>query len=131
MAFKKTLFFALVLLVFATGCAQQQIQNNPPAQSGSQNVFFSVKVFNGTEPLVDKRIAVEKGTNALEALKQATGVETQSASFGEFVTSLAGMKADSKHYWALYVGGKYAEKGIGQYVLDKDTSIEWRLEEIK
>ncbi|MEK6942002.1 MAG: DUF4430 domain-containing protein, partial [archaeon] len=98
----------MVLLVFATGCAQQQIQNNPPAQSGSQNVFFSVKVFNGTEPLVDKRIAVEKGTNALEALKQATGVETQSASFGEFVTSLAGMKADSKHYWALYVGGKYA-----------------------
>ena len=128
---KFSLTLAIIFVLLFSGCTQQQIQNNPTFQSDSQSVFFSVKVFNGTEPLVDKRIVAEKGANALEALKQATEVETQSAAFGEFVTALAGVKADSTHYWSLYVDGKYAEKGIGQYALDKDTSIEWRLEEIK
>src|SRR3989338_6853537 len=119
---KFSLTLAIIFVLLFSGCVQQQIQNSQQSQS----VFFSVKVFNGIEPLVDKKIVAEKGINSLDALKQATVVETQSASFGEFVTSLAGVKADSTHYWALYVGGKYAEKVIGQYVLDNDFSVEWR-----
>ncbi len=123
----KYFFAAFFLLLFFAGCAQQQAIETPNPQS----VNFSLKVTANNETLVDKLFVVEKGANALQAMKDSVEVQTQESSFGEFVTGIAGVQADTKHYWALYVDGKYAEKGIGDYTLDEDLAVEWRLEEIK
>lgn len=115
------------LLLFFSGCAQQQFT----LERGNQSVDFSIKVIANNETIVDKLVAVEKGKNALQAMKDSVEVKTQQSGFGEFVTGIAGVQADTQHYWALYVDGKYAEKGIDQYTLDEGTAVEWRLEEIK
>ncbi|MBI2597793.1 MAG: DUF4430 domain-containing protein [Candidatus Diapherotrites archaeon] len=124
----KKFFAFVILLVLLFGCTQQ-LENE--AENTVQSAKFSLKVSANGETLVDKALVLQKGTNALKAMKSAVKVQTQETSFGEFVTGIAGVQADSKHYWALYVNGKYAEKGIGQYTLEEDTLIEWQLEEIK
>lgn len=73
----------------------------------------------------------EEGKTALETLRQRTDVETKTESFGEFVTGINGLVADSaKEYWAFYVNGAYASEGAGTYIQKSGDVIEWKLEEL-
>ena len=71
----KKLFLGLFLVLLLLGCAQQQAQiqqPQTPQSSGLASVSFTV-VADG-QTVLEKTIEVEKGTTALDALKQATQV---------------------------------------------------------
>ena len=73
----------------------------------------------------------QEGKTALELLKSLTSVETQSSAYGDFVTSVNGLKADSaKEYWSFYVNGAYASEGAGTYKTSSTDKIEWKLESL-
>lgn len=69
---------------------------------------------------------------ALTTLKSLTEVQTQDSAYGEFVTSINGVSADSsKEYWAFYVNGAYANEGAGTYKAKAGDSFEWKLEALQ
>jgi hypothetical protein len=73
-----------------------------------------------------------EGKNALELLKQSHKVETKSyEGLGEFVTSIDGVAADSKHFWAFYVNGQQSQVGASSYTAKDTDTIVWKLEEIQ
>lgn len=81
--------------------------------------------------IAGKIIQIEKGKNALDALKQAATVEAKTyIGMGSMVISINGITPDSGHYWALYVDGKFADKAIDAYIIDKDILVEFKLEKI-
>jgi len=69
-----------------------------------------------------------KGENAFEIMQKSLSVEFQNSTIGPFITSINGVKAGEGEYWALYVNGEYAQKGISLYTIDSDLNIEWKLE---
>lgn len=124
---QKVLFVLLLFFLFS-GCTQQQVSQQP-INISSVNVSFIVN--DGTENILEKTIEIEKGTIALEALRQATLVEGKQYEFGFFIESIAGVNSGQSHYWAIYVDKVYAEKGIDQIVIDKDTNMRFVLEQIR
>lgn len=69
------------------------------------------------------------GQTALETLRNEIPVETETSDFGEFVTSINGVAADSSsEYWAFYVNGELASVGAGAYEAADGDMIEWKLE---
>jgi len=69
------------------------------------------------------------GESALATLRSLVDVETESSDFGEFVTSIAGVAADSSsQFWAFYVNGELASVGAGDYQSATGDLIEWKLE---
>ena len=71
------------------------------------------------------------GETALETLNSLAMVEVQESSFGEFVTSINGVEADSStEYWAFFVNGELAAVGAGSYEAEEGDQITWRLESI-
>ena len=73
-----------------------------------------------------------EGKNALELLKSTHQVETKNfPGIGEMVTSIDGVAADDKHFWAFYVNGQLAQEGAATYMTKTGEAIVWKLEEIK
>lgn len=73
-----------------------------------------------------------EGTTALATLKSLTEVKTENSDFGEFVTSINGVGADSsKEYWSFYVNGKYSDEGAGTYEAKAGDSFKWQLEQLQ
>lgn len=123
---------AFFLLFFLIGCTQQQaLINLPEKQEQKSTISVSFEVTANDRTLVDKALELKPPVNAFEALKQATKVEYEQYPFGVFITSVAGLKAGTGQYWAIYVNDLYAEKGIDQFELTKDTKMKLVLEEIK
>lgn len=72
------------------------------------------------------------GKTALEILKAGTNVSVQDSDFGEFVTGIGGVEADStKEYWSFFVNGEYASEGAGTYQTTDGELIEWKLEQLQ
>lgn len=67
------------------------------------------------------------GKNALELLKSAHQVETQSFSFGEMVQSIDGVKSPATDFWAFYVNGKLSDVGAGDYQTKNGDALSWKL----
>ncbi|MDD5163126.1 MAG: DUF4430 domain-containing protein [Candidatus ainarchaeum sp.] len=81
--------------------------------------------------IVNRTISIEKGKNALEAFRQVAGVEAKTyVGMGSLVTSINGITPDSEHYWGLYINGEFADKSIDAYTIDKDITIEMKMEKI-
>ncbi len=73
----------------------------------------------------------ETGKTALEILQGGAEVTTESSDFGDFVTGINGVEADSsKEYWSFYVDGEYASEGAGTYQTMDGEKIEWKLEQL-
>ena len=70
---------------------------------------------------------VADGSNAADVMKSLVTVKDK----GGLITSIAGVAAPKGYYWALYVNGKYATKGIGGYVVDAGILIDWRMDKIQ
>lgn len=122
------IIFAALLIA---GCAQQVQTENQLPSSKDTTIAVSFAVNDGAENILEKTLEVEKGTIALDALRQATVVGGKQYEFGFFIESIAGVEAGQSHYWAIYVDNVYAEKGIDQIVLDKGTNLRFVLEEIR
>ncbi len=122
----KNLIFAAVAIVAAAIFIWQVVDKNSSdnnqtqAPASSQNTTNEVN-YNG-----------ETGKNALTLLKAGHKTETKSyKGIGELVTSIDGVKADSKHFWSFYVNGKQSQTGASSYTTKSGDKITWKLEEIK
>lgn len=74
----------------------------------------------------------QEGIDVLTTLKSLTDVQTNSFDFGEFVTSINGVTADSsKEYWSLLINDKPSEVGAGAYIAKNGDVIKWQLENLQ
>lgn len=74
--------------------------------------------------------AITDGQTALDLLKESAQVEYQEFDFGVMVSSINGVAADDKHYWALYVNDEYAIAGASETILKTGDTMQWKYEEI-
>lgn len=73
----------------------------------------------------------KEGETALQTLESLTTVSTEESSFGDFVTGINGVFADSTtQYWAFYANGQVANEGAGTYQAHAGDTFEWRLEDL-
>lgn len=109
----------------------QQPASEPKKQSGEPIMVDVTQIVQGAgSSLVSYNIA--ENTSALALLKMSNKVETKNFSgVGEFVESINGIKADTKHFWELLVNGKSSSVGAGSYQLKAGDKVEWKLTEIK
>lgn len=73
----------------------------------------------------------QDGKNALDLLKALHLVEAKHYSFGDMVTGIDGVTADSKHFWAFYLNGSMAQVGASAYTTKSTDVIKWQLDELK
>lgn len=115
--------------VWANNSNNNEVVETPEAKIVQQETSNSTISFSE-----DKKIVSYEGQDdktALEVLKELTEVTTDTASFGEFVTGINGLEADSSsQYWSFYVDGDYASEGAGTYQSSNGEKLEWRLEEL-
>lgn len=129
-----------MVLLLTCGCTTEKQNNsneNDLEYTGSEldkeleavEVTFIAVFENGASHT--KKIEVAQGTNALDAMKEALLVKTNSTAMGEYVTKISGHPAPENAYWKLEVNGEYADKGIGGYTIEKPVEFRWSIEEIK
>ena len=110
----------LMALVLTSGCIKQN-----SSTTSAEKVNFQLLIeANGEE--TSQSISVPKGTNALEAMKMLADVNYSTSAFGAFVTSINGIANTSDSYWLFWIEGKFAEKAIDAYAINKDTVVIWR-----
>lgn len=136
---QKILFsvFLIAALLATAGCTQTaqpgqntNLENNNFGEA--QTAVLSIKYFDSNNSiLLIRNFEVEKGTNAFEAMKNNLQLEYEMFGNSAFITSIAGTPAPEGYYIALYVDGTYADKGISDYAIKKDTLIEWKTEAIE
>jgi len=119
------LFALLVLALLTSGCISQA--NDSGAKGKLVTVRFTVEFPDRNE---SKDWIFPGGGNALTAFRQAFSVQTRQYAFGEMVDSIGGTKADSSHYWALYVNDEYATKGISDYKIASGMQITWKYDSL-
>jgi len=107
-------------LVLTSGCIRQN-----SSTTSAEKVNFQLLIeANGTE--ITKSIDVNKGTNALEAMKMLADVNYSTSAFGAFINSINGISNTADSYWLFWIDGTFAEKAIDAYAINKDTVVIWR-----
>jgi len=103
-----------------------------PAQATREKVTVLLKLYDeGNKTLLEKTFDVAKGTNAFDAMKNNAKVEYDSYAVGVFIKSINSVAPPKTHYFSLYVNSAYADKGISDYMLNSNTTIEWKMEKIE
>ncbi len=121
---------AVMLLFVSAGCLQTV--EEAPAGDTTETFNITAKYTDADGGiLLEKSFAVEKGTNAFEALKENVEIEFETYEIGAFITGIGGVETPEGYYLAMYVNGGYAEKGISDYTVDEDLQIEWKQESIE
>ena len=72
----------------------------------------------------------QEGKNALELLKAGHRVDTKNYSFGDMVTGIDGIIADSKHFWALYINDQFSQVGASSLITKSTDMIKWQIDSI-
>ena len=119
------LTLCIALLLFTTGCAQQTQEQS----TDTAVVLFKYTDYKG-ETIVEKSFEVKKGSNAFEAMKENIEVGFENYAIGPFIQSIEGVAAPEGYYFALYVNGSYAEKGIADYTIEENIIIEWKTQSL-
>ena len=107
-------------LVLTSGCIKQ---SEDPLSLEKVNFQLLIEA-NGTE--ITKSIDVNKGTNALEAMKMLADVNYSTSAFGAFINSINGISNTADSYWLFWIDRTFAEKAIDAYAINKDTVVIWR-----
>lgn len=110
--------------ILVLGCTSQ---NQVNAGGEKVKVIFEISANEKTSTVT---VFADANSNAFEAMRANLKVDYKDSAMGPFITGINNIKSDSGHYWALYVNGEYAQKGISLYTLKKDTNISWKLEKI-
>lgn len=109
-------------LVLTSGCIRQS-EGSGSATAGKANFQLLIEA-NGKE--TSQSIDVNRGTNALEAMKMLADVNYSTSAFGAFVTSINGTPNTADSYWLFWIDGNFAEKAIDAYAINRDTVVIWR-----
>jgi hypothetical protein len=134
---RKLLLSSSVIVLLAAGCNQQskisRQQAVPVVQVQPQsNVATPAPQ---TTPKVTDYVKYTGvgGKNALDLLKAKYPNQVQTKNYsgiGEFVQSIAGAAADSKHFWEFFVNGKSSNVGASSYTTKNGDVLEWKLSAI-
>ena len=107
---------------------KQQIESIPTIPPSAQLEF---KVGDDKQKETYQFVATVSGQNALNLVQSQVKLDLKKYDFGVMIEGVGDLKADSKHYWALYQNGDYAKTGIAEIKLQKNEKIELKYEEIK
>lgn len=132
---KSIITIAIIVVAAIAGLSVYSINNVPknknnvqPTTTQQADQIKKIKYSNGGKTVAYTGV-VDK--TALATLKSLTSVKTKTSSYGEMVTGINDISADSKtEYWAFYVNGKLASEGAGTYKAVNGDKIEWRLEKL-
>lgn len=127
---KKIIIAILIIAILSAGVIGLRINNSSTAielsQTSQGEDIGGIQISQDGKAVVYNGIV---GETALETLKKLTDVETTTSDFGEFVTAINGVIADStKEFWAFYVNGQMGSVGAGEYKAVSGDKIEWKLE---
>ena len=118
------------LFTFAVTNGDEQISEASETTTQQQDAETEQPITFEQEGEVVKYSGVT-GQTALDTLKLLTDVKVEESSFGEFVTGIGEVSADSsKNFWSFLVNGSMAEVGAGDYVAKGGDQIEWQLTEL-
>ena len=99
---------------------QTQTEQVTPVTTATFNEDGTVVSYDGVE-----------GETALATLKSLTAVRVQGSDYGEFVTGIGEVDADSsKNFWGFYINGEMATVGAGDYLTKQGDQIEWQLTDL-
>jgi hypothetical protein len=108
------------MLLIASGCTTQK---------EIEKTKINVKlIFEAENYYKELNVKVEKNSNAFDVLNANAKIEFKQYSFGKFIESINGIKPKENEYWAIYVNGKYSEKGIELIQLTDDTELKFKIE---
>ena len=115
---------ALIVLAALFFTAYQLLR--PRGAEGNKKIHFTVLVNNETIKSYDFRTDAEYLRQALE---EENLIEGDEGTYGLWVTTVAGRKADSgkEEWWALYKNDKLSMTGVDDTPLEDNDSIEYRL----
>ncbi|MFH1234985.1 MAG: DUF4430 domain-containing protein [Candidatus Diapherotrites archaeon] len=117
------LFLAFLSLSACTDTGQASLQQ---AKSGTAKVHFVVEANGST--ILDRTVAVEKGSNAFDAMRESLDIKFKEFEFGPFIEEIEGSRPGAGEFWALYVDGEMASKGIKDYSIEQDIDLRWKIE---
>jgi|GEM_PF-3334345 len=131
MKLKLCLITASVLLL-AAGCQKQEVKNTPAPVQVQQQIVSVRQSVEGGKQNEQFSYPASFSKTALDLLTSSYKVETKTFSgAGEFVNSINGVKADTKHFWEFIVNGQSSNLGASSYTVNNGDIIEWKLTEIK
>ncbi len=111
----KKMIFAVVAVVLVIGVMLGvYFATRPEIQQGGKTITVEVVHADGTEKTFTYRTDAEYLAEVLLAEKLITGSESQ---YGLTIESVDGETADwnvDGAYWAIYVDGEYATKGVSE-----------------
>jgi len=114
---------ALLALLLAFVSMSYAIHLSSPANSQEQKTTSEQSSFVFT--------AEKDGQTALDLIEKYVKIHSKKYSFGVMVLGVNGHDAPSDSFWAFYVNGKLANKGVSNTVLHKGDKVELKLEKIK
>lgn len=136
MKISKSVWMIIIAVLIAGGAFWFISANNGSNMNSSeqaqteQATLSSEVVINGDGTVV----AYEgvPGETALATLKNLAHVHVEESAYGEFVTGINEVDAESsKNFWGFYVNGEMATVGAGEYVAEEGDEIEWQLTELE
>lgn len=128
----KLVFLLSLALILFSGCLVQPEQPSSDLKALKEQVTITFRVLDSNGYVIEEKgVNVLKGSNAFDALNESFAVDSQDFVFGKMVKGINKKYPKENEYWALYVNGFYAEKGISDYTLKEDTLIEWKPEKIE
>lgn len=83
----------------------------------------SISLANPDGPYV--LVAEQSGQSASDLLNKYIQVGYKEYDFGTMVESINGLAADKESFWAFYVNGEFADRGVSQTTLEAGDTIEF------
>ena len=134
---------SILMLLFTLGCAQQTAQQSKNAPENKQSekpgganetIHFKFRAIDseGTAA-IEKEITAKKGQTLFEALSEVeNGISFgyREYAYGTFITAIGKVVPSNGEYLAIYVDGKYAEKGATDLKPENGSTIEFKVEKI-
>ena len=126
---KKTgIALLLILLVLATGAYFTYKLLSTAAIVGTKTITVSIDHLNGE----DKTLTIKTDAEYLRgALEQEKLIDGENSSYGFFITTMDGEKADEskQQWWGYTKSGEYVETGVDQTPIANGDSFEFTLNE--
>jgi hypothetical protein len=106
---------AIALLSLATG----------PEEAGSSS-YVRLHVDTG-DSVFDSELSPSSGTSALDVLRSERSIETETSTFGEYITCIEDVCQSEGEAWFFYVNDEMAMVGAGAYVVEDGDEIAFLL----
>jgi len=120
-AILKTNIIVAAVIVAGIGGATWGLVANSPSHKVAT-------VTNTQHQLTQLSYHGQRGTDALQLLKQHARVQTKHYSFGDMVVAINGVQGNGPKYWTFYINGHEASVGAGAYESKDTDTLSWKLQ---